>query len=292
MQQRRQENHVSDEELLFLEDGELSPSRSAEIRSHLEACWSCRTRVKEIEDTIVDFVHIHHAEFDSQLPPIAGPRALLNARLANETAVSQKATWFDGLLPLFTMRARTYVVATTIAVAFISVAVYRQMSSLQLGPVTARTQPIPNRELTPGATRPVTRNEICSAGYRDMNRRVSPAVQQEVFRKYGIPGALSKDYEVDYLITPELGGADEVQNLWPEPYSSTDWGAHVKDALEDRLHQMVCEGTIDLVTAQREIASDWISAYKKYFLTDKPIFVDSANPPERSESKVVAGKST
>ena len=49
---QRQEIHVSDEELLLLEDGELPLSRSAEIRSHLEACWSCRTRVKEIEDTI------------------------------------------------------------------------------------------------------------------------------------------------------------------------------------------------------------------------------------------------
>ncbi len=78
----RQEIHVSDEELLLLEDGELPLSRSTEIRSHLEACWSCRTRVKEIEDTIVDFVHVHHAEFDPQLPPIAGPRALLKARLA------------------------------------------------------------------------------------------------------------------------------------------------------------------------------------------------------------------
>jgi len=84
-----------------------------------------------------------------------------------------------------------------------------------------------------------------------MNRPVASAVQQEVFKKYGIPGALKKDYEVDYLITPELGGSSDVQNLWPEPYSSTDWGAHVKDALEDRLHQMVCKGTIDLATAQR-----------------------------------------
>ncbi len=158
--------------------------------------------------------------------------------------------------------------------------------------MAVKAQATPNRDLTPGATRPVTRTEICSAGYRDMNRMVSPAVQQEVFRKYGIPVALKKDYEVDYLITPELGGADVMQNLWPEPYSSTDWGAHVKDALEDRLHRMVCEGTIDLATAQHEMAGDWISAYKKYFHTDKPLFMDSANPAKRSEGEVVAGKST
>ena len=289
---QRQEIHVSDEELLLLKDGELPLSRSTEILSHLESCWSCRTRVQEIEDTIVDFVHVHHSEFDPQLPSIGGPRALLKARLANETPVSQKSIWYGGLFPMFTMRPRIYALAIAIVLACVLGVVLRHPSSPHLESVPVKAQATPNRELTPGATRLVTRNEICSAGYRDMNRPVASAVQQEVFKKYGIPGALKKDYEVDYLITPELGGSSDVQNLWPEPYSSTDWGAHVKDALEDRLHQMVCKGTIDLATAQREMASDWISAYKKYFHTDKPLFMDSANPPERSEREVVAGKST
>jgi len=39
----------------------------------------------------------------------------------------------------------------------------------------------------------------------------------------------------------------------------------VKDALEDRLRNMVCSGQIDLATAQREISRDWVAAYKKYF---------------------------
>jgi len=74
---------------------------------------------------------------------------------------------------------------------------------------------------------------------------------------------------VDYLITPELGGAGSIRNLWPQPYSAV-WNAHVKDELEDRLHGLVCSGQVDLATAQREISRDWISAYKKYFHTDKP----------------------
>jgi len=44
-----------------------------------------------------------------------------------------------------------------------------------------------------------------------------------------------------------------------------------KDALESRLHQLVCQGKINLVTAQRDLATDWISAYKRYFHTDRPI---------------------
>jgi hypothetical protein len=34
--------------------------------------------------------------------------------------------------------------------------------------------------------------------------------------------------------------------------------------LEDRLHALVVNGKLDLKTAQREIATDWIAAYKKY----------------------------
>jgi hypothetical protein len=38
---------------------------------------------------------------------------------------------------------------------------------------------------------------------------------------------------------------------------------------------MVCTGKLDLSTAQRDIATDWIAAYKKYFHTDKPLSLRS-----------------
>lgn len=86
-----------------------------------------------------------------------------------------------------------------------------------------------------------------------------------------MPESRGSEYEVDFLITPGLGGAEDVRNLWLEPYSSTVWNAHVKDALEDRLHELVCSGNLDLATAQHEIATDWIAAYKKYFHTEIPV---------------------
>ena len=42
------------------------------------------------------------------------------------------------------------------------------------------------------------------------------------------------------------------------------WNSYVKDVLEGKLHNLVCAGKLDLKTAQREIASNWIEAYKKY----------------------------
>ncbi len=38
---------------------------------------------------------------------------------------------------------------------------------------------------------------------------------------------------------------------------------------------MVCAGEVDLATAQRDIATDWIAAYKKYFHTDRPLSFQS-----------------
>jgi hypothetical protein len=38
---------------------------------------------------------------------------------------------------------------------------------------------------------------------------------------------------------------------------------------------MVCGGQLDLSTAQRDISTDWIAAYKKYFHTDRPLALHS-----------------
>jgi len=84
-------------------------------------------------------------------------------------------------------------------------------------------------------------------------------------------------YEVDYLITPELGGADDIKNLWPQPCTAKNWSAYTKDDLEDRLHELVCSGKLELSAAQHEIATDWIGAYKKYVQRGNPSVRRSVN---------------
>ena len=69
------------------------------------------------------------------------------------------------------------------------------------------------------------------------------------------------NYEYDHLVSLELGGApNDARNLWPEPGGSPN----VKDPLENRLHALVCDGTITLAAAQRAIAVDWVAAYHRY----------------------------
>jgi hypothetical protein len=56
------------------------------------------------------------------------------------------------------------------------------------------------------------------------------------------------------------------------------WNARVKDELEDHLHALVCEGKLPLGTAQNDISSNWIAAYKKYFNTDRPRQMPTGSP--------------
>ncbi len=81
----------------------------------------------------------------------------------------------------------------------------------------------------------------------------------------------TRTYELDALITPELGGTTEPENLWPQRYESPVWNARVKDELEQLLPKLVCSSRVDLAQAQQDIATDWVAAYKRYFKTDAPL---------------------
>jgi hypothetical protein len=109
------------------------------------------------------------------------------------------------------------------------------------------------------------------SGYSATIRDVPEDVRKRVYEEYGIRVHRPREYEIDHLISLELGGSNSIKNLWPESYLTRPWNAHVKDALEDRLHALVCDGKMDLATAQRKIASDWIAAYKEVFHTDHPL---------------------
>ena len=130
---------------------------------------------------------------------------------------------------------------------------------------------LPDSKMTPGATLPVTRADICVPGYTQKVRNVPLDVKKQVYAEYGIQSHKPGDYEVDHLISLELGGSNSIKNLWPQSYKTQPWNAHVKDALENEMHVEVCSGRLDLATAQHDIATDWIAAYKKYFHTQAPL---------------------
>lgn len=257
--------HLTDQELLHDLKGTASGQNEKPIGAHLDGCWKCRARRKDLENAITDFVHVYQRESDRELPPAAGPRALLRARLAQLAAAepARRSMWAFVWRGLALAAAVWGVLALGFILSRFSV-VWRN-SGAQSGILS-----IPDARLTPGATLLIGRPDVC-AQPDTKNKAVPVSMQRRVFEEYGIPGADPHAYEVDYLVTPALGGADDIHNLWPHSYSATAWNAKVKDALEDRLREMVCDGSLDLSEAQREIATNWIAAYKKYFHTDKPL---------------------
>lgn len=129
----------------------------------------------------------------------------------------------------------------------------------------------PDGTLTPGAVREgVTAADLCPVAHTPALRHVTEGEKNLVYRDYGIAPHMGycsapEGCEVDHLISLELGGSNDIKNLWPQPYAGTPWNAHVKDKLENRLHALVCAGTVPLAEAQHAIATDWIAAYQRYF---------------------------
>jgi hypothetical protein len=122
--------------------------------------------------------------------------------------------------------------------------------------------PIP--AITPGAIRTTDKAAICSTRTNTL-RHVKSSDHRKVFALYGINCGVTcgKRYEVDHHISLEIGGTNEIENLWPQPYEPRP-GAHEKDVLENKLHAMICHGDISPREAQKEIASDWWKAYQRY----------------------------
>lgn len=260
------ESHLSDQTLLLAIDGELSAREEASVQSHIAVCWDCRTRKHEIETAISEFMRLHRRRLDRQIPPAHGPRALLKAQLT-QVAGTQKPSWLHWL-QASSLRTSWAILAAACAVAAMAFFISRLWNAQNLEPFVAVA--VPNPSLTPGATLLESRREVCNASNTN-NKAVPVALRRRIFDEYGIRTANPSAYEIDYLVTPALGGADDIHNLWPQSKRATVWNAQVKDALEDHLRDLVCEGQIDLVTAQREIATNWIDAYKRYFHTDQPL---------------------
>lgn len=266
-----EDSHPSDQQLLLEVEGELTIHEQEALRSHLDACWKCRARRREIENAIADFIRVHQREFNAKLPPVAGPRALLKAKL-DELSATPRSGWF------FPGRRLDWMLAAALSGIVLGLFLVHSFLHRQSRPLADDAVfSIPDSRLTPGAAILASRQAVCSQA-NIKNKAVSVALQDQVFQEYGIPRAAPQAYEVDYLVTPALGGADDVRNLWPHSYSVV-WNARVKDDLEDRLREMVCDGRLDLAVAQREIAENWIAAYKKYFHTERPLDQDSKPYP-------------
>jgi len=130
---------------------------------------------------------------------------------------------------------------------------------LLAAPLTLHAQ-LPLNTQTPGKATKATVQQVCAADFAP--KPLSKGRITEAFAAYGMannPG----DRVIDQLIPANLGGSDDVDNLWPQPPKG-QWSAESKDQLEAKLHEMVCSGKMPLKEAQKVIRENWVKAYQEY----------------------------
>lgn len=127
-------------------------------------------------------------------------------------------------------------------------------------------RPRPDPSCTPGDVHGTALADICPHVDPALEAaRPTQRVKDQVYALYGITSRKPGQYEIDHVVPLELDGANTVNNLWPEPNDHPSSRAlNSKDLLENRLHALVCAGTVPLTTAQQAIARDWPAAYVKY----------------------------
>jgi hypothetical protein len=114
---------------------------------------------------------------------------------------------------------------------------------------------------TPGHKTSATQEQVCSADFASSVKPVPDSSRGNALHQYG----KRDDYNgvLDHLIPTSLGGSNDPQNLWPQP-ENKEYGPAWKDALEVKLHEMVCSGKLPLKEAQDTIRKDWVKAYDQY----------------------------
>jgi anti-sigma factor RsiW len=250
--------HLTDREILQALDGELTESRQSGVDRHISECQTCSAR----HAAMASAAAASSADYRSATPHdafTALSRARLEVALAGEGA-ARRWSWL-ALTPAVALTAVVVLAATA--------SIYLQSAPATNSLAANYRLALPVASITPGATWDVSLEELCSGALRV--RPITVAIREQVLSAYSVENVPPEQYELDYLVTPELGGATDARNLWPQRYALPIWNARVKDELERLLPQLVCRHQLNLATAQRDMAVDWIAAYKKYFNTDVPL---------------------
>jgi hypothetical protein len=162
-----------------------------------------------------------------------------------------------------------------------STALAEKTAQANCSPKTSHDFPIPDPACTPGAINPTVTLKVLQSGKFkttcDRNKASSMTQKSATYSEYGVPhpkGNTGKNQicELDHLVSLELGGADTVDNIWPQCGPDSVALAQryfkIKDGVENYLAVQVRQGQIALADAQHGIAQDWtqyVDAAKAYW---------------------------
>lgn len=112
----------------------------------------------------------------------------------------------------------------------------------------------PDPLCTPGDKGVIDLKVLCAPAKYDS--KISKSVINEVYGRYGINESDRVDFAIDNLIPLELGGSNDIRNLWPQPIYSVP-GYNEKNKAETKLRELACASRIPLASAQYMISHDW-----------------------------------
>ena len=250
--------HATDLDLVQSIDRELAPQRRELLDRHVVACAVCAARLAQLRSALDD-VDVALPTDSSVTHPASrsGRIRLVAAMSAAESQPSGRLT-----RPIPDVLLQASLAAAVVGLLFV-------LPGLRLTHPSDQDASRPNTSLTPGAVSTLSAAQLCE-GERP-SRFVSVASRSAVLNSYRMTEVASHLFELDALVTPELGGTTDAANLWPQRFDSPVWNAKVKDQIERLLPQLVCRGELTLQEAQQAIAADWIGTYRTFFKTDRPI---------------------
>jgi hypothetical protein len=132
---------------------------------------------------------------------------------------------------------------------------------------------LPHPKLTPSDIFDVSAQDVCVSGYAKKVRAVPAWLKRQAYAEYGITQHKTGNYEVDHLIPLSLGGSNSIRNLWPQSTKTSPWNSYVKDALERKLHKLVCAGQLEEASSRprlrRSLGSQRTWCVRRSHLTAK-----------------------
>lgn len=111
--------HLTDEQLLLHADGELAHHESHLVRAHLEACWSCRARLDDLQASIHTVARFLSEVVLPGVPPPPGPWRGLGPRLAALHSASRRPSMVARLRRVWHTRALILARAARIGAALL-----------------------------------------------------------------------------------------------------------------------------------------------------------------------------
>ncbi len=124
----------------------------------------------------------------------------------------------------------------------------------------ANGYPLPDPSCTPGAYDPTAPESVFGSKKfttKCLRDCITDAAQKRtMYQRYGVKQNAS--CELDHLVPLEMGGADSLDNIWPQCGQASNGKNYkaIKDTVESYLAVKIIQG-MNIDSARKGIASDW-----------------------------------